>query len=381
MSTTDPIRTIADALTESPVYVDPILTNEVPADVADDLVATIEANDLPVYVVVYPLDYNDQFNGRSSQLLALVQEEAGRDGVYVHADSDDRLETYGVGVDDYWEAASVASDEPTTAADLERFLDLVISGEAPGILDQSWETESGSGGSGPDADGVPAPVLGLIATVVIIALIVVGVVVARANRRPAKAVRRAYDVPDDVVEAVRRSQESTVAAQARARVLALGEALDHTNVPSEADALTEYRAALDAYDAAGRTLDADDDLHVTDAVGALVLAETGQAHLERALGSARDRRRDPARPCFFNPLHGAARHAVKLPGDADTRVPACAACAKSVRAGRQPQALMVRASGTTAPYYETDLQPWAATGYGSIDPDWVDKVLTRGVNP
>lgn len=131
----------------------------------------------------------------------------------------------------------------------------------------------------------------------------------------------------------------------------------------------------------GRTLDADDDLHVTDAVGALVLAESGQAHLERALGSARDRRRDPARPCFFNPLHGAAKHAVKLPGDADTRVPACAACAKSVRAGRQPQALMVRTSGTTAPYYETDPQPWAATGYGSIDPDWVDKVLTRGVNP
>lgn len=372
-----PIEAIADALAESPVYVDPTLANDVPADVADSLVTAIEDNDLPVYVVAYPLDYTDAYNGRPSQLLALVQEQTGLDGVYVHTDADNRLETYSVGTPDEWEAAAVAQDEQSPAADLEKFLELVISGEGPALLDeQMYGSESESGGESGGGAGV---VIGVVVAVIVLALIVAGVIVNSRAKRPNKAVRRAYDVPDAVVEAVRKSQESTVAGQARERVLALGEALDRTKVPANADGVTEYRAALDAYDAAGRTLDASDDPHLADAVGALVLTETGQAHLERATGPARDRRREMGRPCFFNPLHGAASTRATLPGGTATRVPSCDACARATKGGKQPQALMVTVDGKSMPYYESDLQPWADTGYGSIETDLVERVLTRGI--
>ena len=111
---------------------------------------------------------------------------------------------------------------------------------------------------------------------------------------------------------------------------------------------------------------------VRDVVGALVLVRAGR----HALLSG-DPDADPYRPCFVNPLHGAAEQVAQWRfGDAEIEVPVCAACHRAFASEQPPAALMVGHRGRLRPYYEED-SVWARTGYGSLTTDLAD--LSRQV--
>ncbi|HEX2314118.1 MAG TPA: hypothetical protein VHJ17_10305, partial [Thermomonospora sp.] len=130
--------------------------------------------------------------------------------------------------------------------------------------------------------------------------------------------------------------------------------------------------ALDAYQAAGKVLDAADG--VPDLAGVLVLVDQGRDALASARALAEGGREVPPVPlCFFNPLHGDATTKVTwrpLGRRERLRVQACRTCAAKVRDHRAPEILATR--GT--PYLEAgDL--WAETGYGQLRSDLVQRVL------
>jgi hypothetical protein len=123
--------------------------------------------------------------------------------------------------------------------------------------------------------------------------------------------------------------------------------------PLDDAARADYQQALDAYEAAQRTVrrinDADEISKVTDTLssGRYALAcvqarVTGQPVPERRV------------PCFFNPQHGPSVIDVTFtpPGRGTRKVPACAQDAARLRAGEKPEVREVEIGGRRVPYYE-----------------------------
>ncbi|WP_166349281.1 hypothetical protein [Phytoactinopolyspora limicola] len=366
---TDRVASIADHLAESPVYVEP---GALPAEHVQSITEMVEDSPVPIYVVYLPLRYDDEFNGSAGQLLTLVHDQLGADGVYVSIDSLDVLTARTHGVSSQYDAARVAHQEDTHVGKIERFVELVATGTGEQAYRELRDSRSSSS-SESFTEGVAAAAGGVVVFAVVGAIIWAFAYRAKI-RRDSRRVARAYSVPAHVLDAVRGARSEAVTEQARSTILALGEELERTDVPPGGSALTEYRAALDAYDAAGRTLDRQQNL--ADIVGALVLAETGEAHLRRTAGRDALRRRPRPRPCFFNPLHGAAQRDVRLPGSAAGSVGACGVCAEQVDSDVQPDTLQVTVGGQDVPYYESGLEPWASTGYGALRANLVERVLT-----
>lgn len=153
--------------------------------------------------------------------------------------------------------------------------------------------------------------------------------------------------------------------------------LTPTAVESELTALAERIAASDvqpgdpAYDraqasadAAARFVDSDE---ARDRVGVHLLVEDGLNALLAEDGTPR---------CFFNPRHRARRTVARSrAGVGGAEVPSCHDCARAIKAGERPPALMLPdADGRVTPYYAVD-DVWSRTGYGSLDPAWATVVL------
>jgi hypothetical protein len=168
-------------------------------------------------------------------------------------------------------------------------------------------------------------------------------------------------------------------AQAARELVDLGELLD----TSEIDIATSSErvqalmtAALDAYQAAGKVLDAA--RGIPDLAGVLVLVDQGLDALAAAR-SATDGHAEP-RPsplCFFNPLHGNAvpdTISWRLIGTRRRlRIAACRACTTAIKDKETPETLM----DGDVPYFEADPENsiWAETGYGQFRDDLVQRVL------
>ncbi|NED99727.1 hypothetical protein [Phytoactinopolyspora halotolerans] len=379
------VTTIVDELGDSPVYVDQGL---LPDGQVEDLTAMVEESPVPIYVVYTQLDVDDEFNGRPGQLLALVWDQLGDDGVYVSVNPGGMLTVREHGVANQSDAVWAAEDpDDDPGATLERFVELVATGTGEEAYEQLRSDDGSSTSS--SSDDAAEMLAAVIMIGLFVALVAALVFTYRARtRRDQNQVARAFSVPPHVLDAVREARSEALEEQARAAVLELGEALDRTDVPagggsgSGTSAVTEYRAALDAYDAAGRTLDRSGG-SIADLVGALVLAETGTAHLRRATGRESLRRRPLPRPCFFNPLHGAATRDVTLPGHSTShvRVGACAVCARHVDDDVEPDTLMVTVGARDVPYYESGAEPWSSTGYGALRADLVERVLAGPARP
>lgn len=132
--------------------------------------------------------------------------------------------------------------------------------------------------------------------------------------------------------------------------------------PLDADGQADYQVALDAYEAAQRTVKgirkSEDISAVTDTLAtgryAIVCVQA------RARGEAVPERRVP---CFFNPQHGpSTRDVVWTQPRVGTRtVPACAQDAARIQAGDEPEVRFVQFHSRRVPYWEAGT---AVTPYG-----------------
>ncbi|MFJ5231911.1 hypothetical protein ACIQBJ_18685 [Kitasatospora sp. NPDC088391] len=361
---------IAEALKSAPVYVDPAFAAAVTPAQQQQLAEQIAATGLPVKVVLVPLQKGDAFDGSSKALAEVVQQRLGQSPLILLT-SDDygswlRGTEWPADTHQVRDSASAVGmlkelKDAGLTAKVARAIDLISTGKGTEVykaetarLDREYSARPHTDDSAAAPGGPGSSHTGLFAGVA--ALVVALAVGAGLYARRRAPRHTAFSFPDAVFAADRAADEAGLRRQAADEVLALGEAVD------AADGATTpgLARALDAYDAAGRVLDAARD--IPDLAGVLALAAEGRA----ALGTG------AALPlCFFDPRHGAAeRRTTWRPLGRRERVDvaACADCVQALRSRRAPQVLAVREQGRTVPYFEVpaDRSLWAATGYGSL---------------
>lgn len=401
---------IAEDLGDDGVYVHPELASGVTDEQLDAIVDNLEANPVPTFVVLYPFRDGDPFSGNPQDLVArLHEEEFPEPGQYLTTDRSLQYSTSeGVSLDGraydvagttdgemYGDAFTVLryEDVPSVGAAAERLTSLLLEppDEVAEAAEEARDDYLSSSGSGGGSDGDADDGAGFDATGVLVALVVAAVVgglgwaaVRRGAGSRTSAPRgraRSFALPPSAIDRIREAHDRRLEAQAREELLALGEAVDATEIGPRHDR-DAWQAALDHYDAARRVLDLDDDSDVLDVVGALVLARRGRAALSSATSG---RRWVPPVSCYLNPLHGDAAGEERLTaagrddahghethdGVAPRPVPVCSACRAALRGGKVPDTLDVVHRGAPAHYFETDVEPWASTGYGSLERDLV----------
>lgn len=368
---------IANALSESPVYVDEAYAKAVPPSHQRELARQIKRTVLPVKVVLLPLTKGDDFGGEADVLASVVRDHLPhRDLILITTDGDftDSLNGYEWPADTHQTEDAVAAtgflDETRDAglADLaSKAVELVAEGDGTRVYEEATRDLGRTPASEPPSttpersSGWPTWAT-VTATLSALTLLAVGLgrLVAVARRR------RRRTTPRQVFATARAADETAVRARAEAEVLALADAVRAAD-PARAPGLG---AALDAYEAAGKVLDSARGL--PDLAGVLALV----AKAEDALNGSLD-----ALPlCFFNPLHGRAAHRTtwRPLGRRDrTDVAACPTCTTALRTHRSPEVLTdVTEAGETVPYFEVR-SVWAATGYGSLRQGLVTAVRAR----
>lgn len=179
-----------------------------------------------------------------------------------------------------------------------------------------------------------------------------------------------------------RAHRDELLLRAGEEVVEFGERLSQTTPNGDDAAAEALHQALDAHAAARRVYDRLPDTGaLEDIVGVLVLLDMAEDHLDRATRPVNRQRSAPLRShCYANPLHGTVTKPTKwreFGGRHDIRVPLCAQCAKAVRDRLRPTVLPARHQGREVPYYEVPSAEsvWAATGYGALRGDLVERVL------
>ncbi|MEV5310333.1 hypothetical protein [Streptomyces sp. NPDC052610] len=340
------ISEVAQALRESPVYVDPAASDVLSEADAEALADKIEDADKPVFVAVLPADQP------TDNLFRNLRTETGITGLYgvrlgdrfdARADSS-VLSRQGVS-----NLVAAVQDSGDAKAQLNDFVDDALRGGLGGSAPASW----GSTGT----DGVSTA-----------ALITTGAVLAAGGVGAYALVRRNR----------RRHEEEQRAALDKLRVVvdeditAFGEELDRLDFrpaePGADDAMrADFERALDAYDRAKAQMEAarrpEDVRPVTESL------EDGRFALAR-LAARREGRPLPERrpPCFFDPRHGpSVTDATWTPEFGATReVPVCAADEARLADGRDPAIREVDTDYGRRPYWDAGpaYGPWAGGYFG-----------------
>ncbi|MFD5256488.1 hypothetical protein ACFWM5_27100 [Streptomyces bobili] len=340
------VSTIAAALRESPVYVDPAASADFSQADAHALQKKIEDADKPVFVAVLPAGYP------TGNLFTDLRTATGVTGLYA------------IRLGDRFDARADSSVLPTAAvrnlvtsvqgetdatAQLDAFTDRALAnmgGSAPA----SWDSSGGDGG------------------VSTTGLITAGALVAAGGAGAYTLVRRNR----------RRHADEQRAALERLRVVvdeditAYGEELDrldfHPGEPGADDAMRgDYEHALDAYEKAKSAMAGatrpEDVRPVTETLedGRFALARLAA----RRAGEPLPERRPP---CFFDPRHGpsVADATWMPPGGAAREVPVCAADRTRLADGRDPVVRQVDTDYGRRPYWEAGpaYGPWAGGYFG-----------------
>ncbi|MEU9871739.1 hypothetical protein AB0C87_28285 [Actinomadura sp. NPDC048021] len=398
-----PGERLAAALRRSPVYVDPSLAPALPAAARRELIAKLRKAPAPVFVVLVPIVKGGTWTD-GEQLATVAHDRLGRDGIFITFDDDSQdLRAREWGGDHRADRAAWAvaldraMDDAPLAARLSRVADLIVSGtgqqeydRVSAEIDKRYRArhgtapgERGADGNEADGGGLALP-LGAGAAAAAAAG-VAGFLLWR--RRRMASVRREGEgllMPRTVFATAHRATEDQLREQASREVIAFGELLDDSTVPTSGERARALVArALDAYQAAGKTLDAA--RGVPDLAGVLVLLDQGRDALASAQAVAKGRSEIPPVPlCFFNPLHGDATSELDWRPVGSRRrlsVRTCRACARAARDKRAPEVLTDRRDGREVPYYEADPSGsvWAETGYGQLRDDLIERVL-RGDN-
>ncbi|WP_199487329.1 hypothetical protein [Actinomadura spongiicola] len=201
--------------------------------------------------------------------------------------------------------------------------------------------------------------LGVLVTVV--ALVTGGFLVARGRRREREA-REMADLKAGVQEDVTLLGEDI----ARLDLNVMDSGLDP-------DIRADYERAMNSYDDAKRATERAARPHDMQAVTTAL--EDGRYYMTatraRLAGEPVPERRAP---CFFNPQHGPSVQDVLWapPGGTERSVPACAADARAVQHGTDPDVRMVPYGGGRRPYWNAGpaYAPYAGgyyAGYGGLD--------------
>lgn len=368
------VAAIVTDLRASHVHVDASAKKAItPAQLAQ-LESTISGSDIPIFVIVAPLAHEDL---SPIQLVSLVHRELPEDGVYfvskpVYDGRWDLASTsYGVVIGNANNLAGYVATELYPAdlgLQLQKATELVSNGTAREEYEKTFpERESSTSTSQDDTNeilGLSPPVFGVslgVAIAVLLALIAV------ARRKVATG--RELRITGRAIERISTAQTEDWRRRARAQTDALGERIKRLQIADDSDRAS-WASALDHYEAAGKVLKRSTD--AADSVGAMVLARRGDDALDHALDG---KPWIATAVCFFNPLHGRGASTVRWTTAVGSRdVPCCADCRKTVRRKREPDFLDLPVGDTVVHYVDAAVEPWASTGYGSLDPDLLSKV-------
>ncbi|WP_193611521.1 hypothetical protein [Nocardioides lijunqiniae] len=392
------LTTVQASLDATGVYVAPAMARYVDAADVARIEAAVARSPEPIFVVAYPLDYGDAFNGDAGDLLSRLHDRSDAPGIYVangavYAEAQEfRLEarTWGDSLGgtsaDSYELSTLG--EETAPGDLGEQLATVAEAVADGTVTEQYlelvqerrespRTGADPGGFGDDGAPVAAyTVGGVVLAVVLVWAVAAGRRRSGRSRTVGGAGRREFTLPASVLDRVRDAHDEQLTRRAHREVLALGERIDAADMDA-ARAPRSWQAALDHYDAARRVLGEGDgaEVDVLDVVGAIVLAERGDEALTAALAG---RPFEPTTPCFLDPLHGeaTAEGSIERGGDR-IAVPLCRDCRTELRKKRRPDILDVVRDGKPVHYFETDDEPWASTGYGALSHDLVERLHRR----
>ncbi|MHC0434271.1 hypothetical protein ACX6XY_29490 [Streptomyces sp. O3] len=348
------VSDVAQALRQSPVYVDEAASAELSAADADTLAQQIKDADKPVFVAVLPADFARQNGFADSELFQKLRVQTGITGLYAVQLGDafdaraDSVVLSRDGVDNL----KAGMEGTTTAARLNSFTGLALD-SVRGSAPASWGV--------PSDEGVDSG-----------ALIGLGAVAVAGGAGAYALVRRSRAKRAEA----ERSALAKLAVVVDEDITAFGEELDrldfHPGEPGATDRMrTDYAHALDAYEHAKSLMAAaqrpDDVRAVTQAV------EDGRFSLA-VLAARREGREPPERraPCFFDPRHGPSVADVSwAPVGAPTReVPVCAADQARLADGEDPAVRQVDTEHGRRPYYEAGpvYGPWAGGYYGGVLP-------------
>jgi len=331
-----------------------------------------------VHVLAVPLGTDDDLT--AVQLVSLVHRELPQDGIWFVArpsfgPGEWRMEstTYGVSVRNADFYAATAADElyPTDLGlQVQKAVELVASGQAEQAFREAYPDRApGNAGTSQPDDG--QQLLGVDLPVALTGIGVVAVVVAviAMRRRPGR--RGDIAVKNRALRRISSAQTESWRHRAETETARLGERVTSLEIGDTSDR-DAWTAALDHFEAANRVLDRT--TSAAHSIGALVLARRGDDALDHAIAG---QPWTPAPVCFFNPLHGTATTTARWQTAAGARdVPACADCRRLVRRNKEPDFLDLPVGDTVVHYVDADqdAEPWASTGYGSIDPDLLDRV-------
>ncbi|WDZ89039.1 hypothetical protein [Nocardiopsis sp. HUAS JQ3] len=403
----DRTQVVADALEESPVYVDPAYESAFPAEDQERVAGAIESSGLDLYVIAVPLTGGDSWGGDPATLVSVVHDRrGGGEGHYLAYDevSGYHGTDFGPGAQEAAPAhygaltgsyatdfdgsmlqqadaavEAALSDDPRAAYEAA----LQAYEEAnPRTTDPEANSDQEAGtGSQPASDTGSGPLVAVGSVVAVLLALVLALLVrnrltARRGRRRAVSITQhaAFDNAD-------RAQLDSLVEQGERDLIEVGERLSRV----DADPGTGTRSgqslqrALDARSAAAAVHDrmAAEGAALPDAVGVLVLLDIAEDALENAAKGSRSAVR--RRHCYANPLHGTNTKVTpwrEFGGTRTIRVPLCADCARAVRNRARPVVLPAEHEGAQVPYYEVPAEEsvWAATGYGTLTDDLVQRV-------
>ncbi|MFI9800523.1 hypothetical protein [Streptomyces sp. NPDC052302] len=339
------LSTVAEALREDPVYVDPAASDQLSSADAQALSDKIRDAGKPVFVAVLPADQPER------DIFLNLRTETGITGLYAIRSGDRlgaRADTAVLPPRGVQNLVTAVRDVDDPKAQLNDFVDAALR-SARGTAPASW---GDGGGGGVDTTG----------------LVVAGAVVAAGGAGAYALVRRNR----------RRHEEVQRTALEKLRVVvdeditAYGEELDrlefHPAEPGADDAMRgDYEGALDSYEEAKRLMDA---ARKPEDVKAVTQALADGRFSLALLAARREGRPLPERrpPCFFDPRHGpaVADETWTPPAGAPREVPVCAADRARLADGRDPQVREVDTEYGRRPYWDAGpaYGPWAGGYFG-----------------
>ncbi|CAL9592719.1 hypothetical protein SUDANB121_05290 [Nocardiopsis dassonvillei] len=386
-----PAQVIADALADSPVHVDPAYESAYAAEARERVVSMIDRHDLDLYVIVVPLAEGDEWDGEGEALASAVHDRmGGGERHFLIYDRRGDLEGHDLGTapDDWSKPAFYGSlaasyktmgGQKTLPALVEAAVEAALSDDPEAAYEAAQQAYYDRAGEPPSGNLMPARwwnpwIVGAVALALLLA-VAFPLYRLAARSRPGLFGRRAA-VPiaqHAAFDNADRAQLDSLVERGARDLIELGERLSEAN----GAAPQNLSRALDARDAAARVHDrmAQEGPTLPDAVGVLVLLDLA----EDALAGLRT----PRRPCYANPLHGNDTRQTQwreFGGLRTIRVPLCAECARAVRDRLRPTVLPAEHEGRSVPYYEVpaEYSVWAATGYGTLGDDLVERILRGG---